>query len=393
MRYRSGSSIACTYKYKWRTDGLTSWKDGEYSILNTWEMVDETHPNFGGNYAGPGDNGGPFDLSKRTTYFGSVVYPFHKNGLVYPSGIYTGPLLAGGINSFPQSNDPVKPSTATIVADGATAIARVNPSTPDFSLATQFGEAREKFPHIIGSSVMRDKVNYLRTAGDEYLNVEFGWKPLVGSVLGFARTVKSSNATINSFRRYSQHHTRRRFSYPDSTVIRTVVNAGGSCSPTHANQTAVGSGYETITKQKWFAGAFLYFLPVSDTYAGKMLQWEHNANKLLGTRLTPSVLWELAPWSWAVDWFSNTGDVMTNLSNFGPDASVMKYGYMMNKHDKYFHIAQFPVNNGKTYTVSKTHHYGMRTRMASTPYGFGLDPALFTPRQVAIVTALGLSRS
>jgi hypothetical protein len=113
-------------------------------------------------------------------------------------------------------------------------------------------------------------------------------------------------------------------------------------------------------------------------------------------QLTPEVLWNLSPWSWAADWFANTGDVLHNISAFRDDGLVMPYAYIMRKRT---HIVEQDLDGytlrrlGPQPGVSQRFTTTVKSRHKATPWGFGLNPLSFTVRQWAITTALGLSKS
>jgi len=122
----------------------------------------------------------------------------------------------------------------------------------------------------------------------------------------------------------------------------------------------------------------------------------------LGTRLDPEVLWNLAPWTWMVDWVANFGDIVGNLSAIVADHLVMQYGYIMHEvivtkeiyfprglysRNTYPYISSF---DEKPWNVTLTYH--SKTRTGASPFGFGLSPESFTTQQWAILGALGISR-
>jgi hypothetical protein len=122
------------------------------------------------------------------------------------------------------------------------------------------------------------------------------------------------------------------------------------------------------------------------------------ADKLLGARITPEVLWNLTPWSWAVDWFTNVGDVIHNVSRFMNDGLVMHYGYIMRKRSV---TREYSHSGGVVRVANGTKPIGILTqkfkttvkeRASATPWGFGLTFGSFTNRQKAIMAALGLTR-
>lgn len=129
-----------------------------------------------------------------------------------------------------------------------------------------------------------------------------------------------------------------------------------------------------------------------------METWEREANKLYGTRLTPDVLWNIAPWSWAADWFANTGDIVSNITAFGSDSLALKYGYIMRRTRTMDHtIWQGYINtpDGPNKFVRTREAFGSETsvRLRASPYGFGTAIEALTPRQIAISASLGISRA
>jgi len=117
------------------------------------------------------------------------------------------------------------------------------------------------------------------------------------------------------------------------------------------------------------------------------------AKKLLGISLTPETLWNLAPWSWTVDWFSNAGDVISNVSDWATDGLVMRYGYLMEHSivkDTYL------MNGTGSKSVPSCPPLQLVTetklRKRANPFGFGLTWNGLSAVQLAILGALGISR-
>jgi len=150
---------------------------------------------------------------------------------------------------------------------------------------------------------------------------------------------------------------------------------------------------ETVTK-RWFSGAFTYHLPSGYDSRDGMARKALFAKQVLGVRLTPETLWNLAPWSWAVDWFTNAGDVLHNLSHWQSNGLVMRYGYIMEtisvKHT-YTYEPPAGYTGGKVVPplVLVT---TVKTRRKANPFGFGLTWDGLSPLQKAIAVAVGLSR-
>ena len=155
----------------------------------------------------------------------------------------------------------------------------------------------------------------------------------------------------------------------------------------------------TITETKntirvWFSGAFTYYISAGPGYKSVARRNEQVLSKLFGTRFGVDTLWELTPWSWALDWVGNIGDVATNLAAFSNDGLIMRYGYVMYHQkvtDSRSLTARFKSDNTfQSTTATLVREYKMR--QAATPYGFGLTWSGFNNRQLAIAAAIGLTR-
>jgi hypothetical protein len=150
---------------------------------------------------------------------------------------------------------------------------------------------------------------------------------------------------------------------------------------------------ETIVR-RWFSGAFTYSLPVGYKSHDAVTGYAARASVLFGAELTPSTVWNLAPWSWAVDWFTNVGDVLSNASDALFDGLVMRYGYIMEHsliRDTYTYGG--PTNMQSATTPQPlTFVTETKLRRKANPFGFGLTWEGLSPRQVAILVALGITR-
>jgi hypothetical protein len=365
--------------------------------------VSEGHPFHSRNKRGLEDLGGPFFTQKtyaivnnqKRKISGSDVTGnavFHYEGPVFP--------VSPQENLYPA---PIHSNNMQLDAFGATAIARCKPTNSVADASTFLGElVREKLPNMIGSTLWKDRTSRAAKAGDEFLNVQFGWKPLVNEIRNFAGGVKNASALLTQYERDSGGVVRRRFDFPiqrssvtedygsNSTVIlRTSANALFDASDLGVAKVTS----ETVTK-RWFSGAFTYHLPSGYDSRNQMDRHALLAKEILGLHLTPDVVWNLAPWSWAVEWFTNTGDVISNLSDWANDGLVMRYGYMM-EHTITKRIYSRS-NSGlkpRTYALPIEFVIETKQRRKANPFGFGITYEGLSPLQVAIAAALGLSRS
>jgi hypothetical protein len=300
------------------------------------------------------------------------------------------------------ANWPQQSTDSALKGFGTTAIARSEPTNPAFSMSTAVGELmREGLPSIVGLQTLKSRSNLVKSAGSEYLNVEFGWKPLVSDIKSFAKAVVNSEEIITNYRQGSDKKIRRRYEDPVYQANRLhKTNEGGAgriyFSPglNFINGTGEGTMYESISQRRWFSGAFRYHVPVSDDQMNKISSWASNARKLLGVELTPEVVWNLSPWTWAIDWFTNTGDILHNVSAMGRDGLVMQYGYAMmeTEYSVSYEARYYRSDSGKWYGSSLHKSVKQCRRIPATPYGFDVDMNSLTAKRVAILAALGMSR-
>lgn len=399
LRHRTRESIAFRGDYNywngfWDTPGILQFN-------NSAEMYDGVH--------GPMNTSGDWGGNMTQTVMRWDINPCNVRSLG-PGGKYSwGPLIPQHmyVSAFEENQRiglPGAPSELDLVSMGTTAIARVLPTNPSFSASQAIGELRnDGLPRIPGSE-LRERAKYLKKSGSEYLNVEFGWLPLVSDLKNFAHAVKNSHEILQQYRKQSDTKIRRGYSFPSLSSSFTWKTGDPNCgyAVSYTNDVAEGQGpgVQTSTRsaRTWFSGAFRYHIPVGDDLSSKMARWYSEADKLLGVRLTPETVWNLAPWSWAVDWFTNTGDVIHNITRLGSDGLVMQYGYIMSESIYTRTLsATFPNSRSRTDLKkdgSCSHHYEEihRVRREATPYGFGFNMATLTASQDAVLVALGLSK-
>jgi hypothetical protein len=324
---------------------------------------------------------------------------------------YKGPLLPFDPTSNPGFNPwpsiPVS-FTSPLETLGATAISRCKPTNSVADASTFLGElAKDGLPSLVGVNSWKDRSlkakQAAKSASNEYLNIEFGWLPLVQDVRKLAYAVQHAHKVLSQYERDSGKMVRRRYDFPveEWTVNRGKVSGGAPHGPS-LSQLFVGNSGTTgeihrvdrFSRRVWFSGAFTYYLPSDYDSRMVMGRLALQAKKLYGISLTPEVLWNLAPWSWAVDWFSNTGDVLSNLSDWSQDGLVLRYGYIM----EHITCTSTYTHQGTSYYTGHqvqplVFSYTSKKRRRANPFGFGVSWDGLSPRQSAIAAALGITRS
>jgi len=339
---------------------------------------------------GPADSGSAMLLTRNITTY-QFANGRHWNTKQYPK--LGGQWYLLDVLQPPSGQAITDPTDSQVRANGTTAIARTTPTDPIFSATTFMGETlSDGLPHIAGASLWREKTRIAKGSGNEFLNYEFGWLPFVSDLRNFARVVKNHAKIIKDFQAGSGKNIRVGYDFPSNR--NTGISRGGGFLILGGQTNVYDPAQVTVSwdsgNKQWFKGAFSYHLPVTNDQAARAIRFEAYANKLLGTRLTPEVVWNLTPWSWAADWFGNAGDIIHNVSALGHDGLVLRYGYMMSSTwNNSYHVG---VGDNSKYTSTMKNVTETKHRHPATPYfGFGASASL-SATQTAILAALGMTR-
>jgi hypothetical protein len=282
-------------------------------------------------------------------------------------------------------------SDAALKGQGTTAIARTDPTNPVFPFSVAVGEVvKDGIPSMLGVNLWKERAHKARAAGSEFLNYEFGWQPLISDINSLVYAVKSQQKILDDYRRGSGKVTRVGYHFPSDT--RNAYAPGPISLRTQSGISLgnhPGSRWVREEYDSWFKGAFTYWLPIGNSAAAKAARFAAEADKLYGVDLSPEVLWNLAPWSWAVDWFSNTGDILSNVSSIGNDSLVLKYGYMMFRRSYKERTDIYPSGSNTFGGSDYVSHYFRRVK--ASPYSWFGAPTALSNVQSAILVALGMT--
>jgi len=383
------------FRGSWKTTGGTPYELSQ--VVTGKELVFSVNNHRRGTRGGKWQNGSRFALY-REEFKDILTYRYQP---------------AAGLDAcwFPARNQNLglqRPQAATswglLDAKGTTAIARVFPTKSVSDLGVALTELyREGIPHAPGTQI-RDAVRDARTAkslaqgsSQEFLNYQFGWLPIVSSIEQFCNAVTNSHELIKQYVDRSDTRIRRRFHFPteSETATGTFYQPSSLAPLTSAGYFSNGYASETRTVDTWFSGAFKYHVPLGNTNWDKAERFARFAKYLYGVRFDPDLVWSVAPWSWASDWFFNVGDVMSNLSNIGPYATVLEYGYVMQhiRHEQRVYHAPRPSLGCPPFLVPQfTKVTETKYRDVANPYGFGVSYDGLSNIQLAILAALGLSK-
>lgn len=288
---------------------------------------------------------------------------------------------------------------------GATAIARCEPTNPlaqgSVAAGEMFGE--HGIPSIPIIHTFKKRAQILKQAGSEFLNVGFGWLPLVNDVKSLSHGVVNFDQLMQKYENQSGKPHRAHYEFPPETNVtenvsdnqRILIGFGEGLGFSHdTGERGQVLARLVTTRRRSFSGSFTYYLPTD--YESRRGTKAHiaSAKKILGVELTPETLWNLAPWTWAADWVSNAGDVVHNASAFASNGLVMHYGYMTERTSSVLTVQHVgPTGSSLVGNVPPmSFHRETHRRIRANPYGFGVSWDGLSTFQQAVLVSLGLSR-
>jgi len=372
--------------------GPTWYYTGERDALG----YSQTNPIHKGRYI----SGGAFsvehvsstcDVSEPMDYgfYGKWRYA-PLNGLTYLS--FVDREVTRHLSSMPKLN--LLPSSLDGL--GATGWKRTRPGNSAANAAVLLGEMR-RLPTLPLQQLQ--KLKNFRSLGSEYLNVEFGWKPFVSDVRKMFETYQSIDRRLAQLVRDNGRGVRRNANLGTTETTTTDITPSGFLlTPTYPSFGGTGHSMsrtrvKTVTTRTWYVARYRYYIPDVGTS-----QWTRRATRALyGANVTPDVLYELLPWSWLVDYFSNVGDVISNMSPNAVDKLTADYAYVMRSTEERLTWtvsgSVWTPTNRLSFNLTGNNSVSSKLRQVATPFGFGIKWDGLSASQLGILTALGISRS
>lgn len=387
-----------------------------YDCRGKQVTVSEGHPwKSASRKGGPDqDIGGDFYTTKSYMIGGgnfSHVKLFRDFVGIEEFELYNGPITATGWCDFDsegvlKANFPptFEKSISEMDELGAIAVDRCKPGQPIANLATALGELiHDGLPTIPGLSLLSKGPRDF-SGSSEYLNFQFGIQPLINDAQKFLKGVRNSDEYITQLKRDNGRRVRRRYYFPDESSTSVLIPAWNPSGPLPSDNIAGGlrSKYHfsggtaeatrDISRKASFSGSFTYYLP--DNFGEGLHGLSDKLDAVFGTELSLSTIWNLAPWSWAIDWFSSAGSTLSNAEDILSHALVMHYGYLMvttTVTDTY--TFRWPDSSSDRLRVSDVILVTQtKQRRRANPFGFGANWEGLSPFQLSIAAALGINR-
>lgn len=285
------------------------------------------------------------------------------------------------------------------IADGYVQGARnsADPGTPTDDFGQAIAEIRDlpKLLQIAGN-------NLLAKLGGSYLNYSFGWKPFLKdlrALMNIAYILEKRVQFLKKNEGLIVHRRRPLFTYSGTPSSSRSLTFSGAVS--YGTTAPVGGTYPITDDYKvsaWYVSNLKYRLLFDTT------NWQQNkpfVAALMSLRPDFKLIWDICPWTWFIDYFSNIGDLVAGLFDERVtettildewiliDAQIRSHCEVPVHFKEKAAIPPIPAGYASCETISylKTRQVPSRQTL---PVLRPLD--LFTGNQIAIIMALAVSR-
>lgn len=337
------------------------------------------------------DDGGPLlRLSSKWTYQDDaqdVVTPWVSN-VRNKYGLSVNLISINDNGFFPRDADYPPVEDYTLTDWHATAFKRLRPDRPLLDLFTFIVELRD----LVHLNFKR--IREIKDIADWWLATNFGWKPLLSDIKKMYKAYNLLNQRLEFLISNNGKPIRSRATlyeaadpkwyFYDTTNMGLNLNTWVQW-PGRSARTSSWRHRVTRTRSQkiWASGSFVMYLKDVNLPATRNLL----AVDLLGLRPTPAVIWNSLPWTWLIDWFTNVGDILDNITASQTERCVAQYLYIMGTTTREY---EWHGTDG-WYTCGAKHEFVSKVRDVAHPYGLAFGSNL-TPLQMSILAALGAQK-
>jgi len=271
------------------------------------------------------------------------------------------------------------------------AIASMNPNVPNVDAAVDLAELHE-LPGLLKSAggIALGLVSEIaKGSAKANLLAQFGIGPILSDylkLLDFADEVAQRERQLLNMATSEGMHFRRTLG-SESWEARGIVLDQGAFHSAADNQTSTNKIRMTVhgKRRYWFTARakLSYSLPEREvhTLAARVALGENQASL--------ASVWQLLPWSWLIDWFSNTGDI---ANAFRGGIAWTWTGINVMSTSEYYVTGSFPSpRSGFTYSPMNPNAYAVVKRRTPVSIIWTL-PTFTVPflsaRQMSILVSL-----
>jgi len=270
---------------------------------------------------------------------------------------------------------------------------------------TEFGRVKTNIGARLSTRRMEPK-----DLAEHFINHNFGWAPFLGDIGDFASTYVDADRIIRKISEENGKWIRKKVKVQKddrSEVVLDHVEPFNSISYTipcfpygFPADFFLSPPSWTITENEKFSisasGKFRFYRPDFDmTLPDYSSAWNKvlRAMKIFGAEVNPYHIWQATPWSWLADWVSNLGAHIQRLQDSVEDQVAAAYFFITaHKVIEREMTVRLPFASGLVQLVFRRSFASKQRVSADSPYGFRLSWDNLSPKRLAILASLGITR-
>lgn len=243
-----------------------------------------------------------------------------------------------------------------------------------------------------------------KAAGDQFLNVQFGWAPALQDLAHVISTVSDIESAVADATGNNDQWISRRFHEDviesEDVVASTTGVTSSQCDPPLNTSWIVQpfSGSTVVTLRQvtriWYEGSFKRYRPEFDPSRLRghpALKAAEQSAALLGLRVNPTTLYRCIPWTWLADYAGSFTSGLQRLEDqLSGEMVSRRFHLMRTTFKRYEYRVRFSTFDGQAHDITWYKEASVKRRVnGQSSFGFSASPGGLTGMQYAILGALG----
>lgn len=232
---------------------------------------------------------------------------------------------------------PPWPSKSVTESVAGSLLRRSAPAQAEINLTRSLGELKD-FPSMLRATKV-PKFSSIKGGAEAYLNMVFGLQPTLSDLQTLAETVIKAGPILSDYVAQEKVRMRRRATHTFGSYANSGVFTGGasydsitpvSFGPIQAQISYLTPGlpdsfsdvlsaqvaWSVTASQKLVTSAtYEYYIPSPEGVHGRLREYSQLAERLIGGGLNASTIYDLTPYSWLLDWFTDVGGLISYQQN------------------------------------------------------------------------------
>ena len=160
-------------------------------------------------------------------------------------------------------------------------------------------------------TAFRNSARELTNADEHFIANQFGWLPFVNDVFKFASVGEAIEKRVKELKNLQQRGSKSR-----TITLETLQDNSKSQIPINTTWASLnGTLRRSRSLRVWGSGRYTLEDSSPLKHADPRELFALARKAVMGLHVDGSTAWNLMPWSWLIDWGSNTGDLIASTRN------------------------------------------------------------------------------